>query len=141
MVQIYEMGSKFTIGKGNVIKEGTDVTIVATGIMVAEGIKAVEMLKEEGISARLVDMFTIKPIDEQLLVKCAKETGAIVTAENHNVIGGLGSAVCEVLAGNYPVCVEKVGVYDTFGEVGPIEFLQQKFHLTAADIVTKASYF
>ncbi|WP_428868881.1 transketolase C-terminal domain-containing protein, partial [Clostridium sediminicola] len=84
VAKLYEEGSTFTIGKGNVIKEGIDLTIIASGVMVEEGIKAVGLLEKEGISARLVDMFTIKPIDAELVIKCAKETGAIVTAENHN---------------------------------------------------------
>lgn len=138
MNRVYEMGSSFTIGKGNVLRGGNDVTIVATGIMVADAIEAAKQLEAQGISARVVDMFTIKPVDEELLVKCAKETGAIVTAENHNVIGGLAGAVCEALSDKCPVIVEKVGVQDTFGEVGPIDFLKEKFHLTAADIVEKA---
>lgn len=109
--QLYEEGSTFEIGKGNIIKEGTDVSIIACGIMVEEGIKAVEMLAKEGISARLIDMFTIKPIDRELVVRCAKETGCIVTAENHNVIGGLGDAVTQVVMEECMVPVERVGVY------------------------------
>ena len=111
MAKIYVEGSKFTIGKGCVIREGTDATIV-----------------------RVVDMFTIKPIDKELLTACAKETGAIVTAENHNVIGGLGSAVCEVLGTSCPVPVERVGVQDRFGEVGPIDYLKETLGLTPRHI-------
>lgn len=136
--QLYEEGSTFTIGKGNVIKEGTDVTIIASGIMVEEGLKAVELLKEEGISARLVDMFTIKPIDSELIIKCAQETGAIVTAENHSVINGLGAAVAEVVNDNCLIPLEKVGVQDLFGQVGDVEFLKETYGLTAADIANKA---
>ena len=135
MTDIYVEDSTFTIGKGNVVREGTDVTIVASGIMVDEAIEAAKTLAERGISARVVDMFTIKPIDAQLLKESAEKTGAIVTAENHNVIGGLGSAVCEVLASTCPVPVERVGVYDRFGEVGPIDYLKKTFGLTAEDIV------
>lgn len=134
MTDIYVEDSTFTIGKGNVVREGTDVTIVASGIMVDEAIEAAKTLAERGISARVVDMFTIKPIDAQLLKESAEKTGAIVTAENHNVIGGLGSAVCEVLASTCPVPVERVGVYDRFGEVGPIDYLKKTFGLTAEDI-------
>ena len=134
MAKIYQDGSTFTIGKGCIIRQGTDVTIVATGIMVAEAIEAAELLAADGISAQVVDMFTIKPIDEALLTACAQETGAIVTAENHNIIGGLGGAVCEVLCSRCPVPVERVGVKDRFGEVGPIDYLKQVMGLTAQDI-------
>ena len=134
MTDIYAEDSTFTIGKGNIVREGTDVTIVASGIMVDEAIEAAKTLAERGISARVVDMFTIKPIDAQLLKESAEKTGAIVTAENHNVIGVLGSAVCEVLASTCPVPVERVGVYDRFGEVGPIDYLKKTFGLTAEDI-------
>lgn len=137
-VQIYEEGSEFEIGKANVIKNGTDVTIIAAGIMVAEALKAAQMLEEDGISARVVDMFTIKPFDEEMVCKCAEETGAIVTAENHSIYNGLGSAVCEVVAENIPIPVEKIGVQDVFGEVGDMEYLKKRFHLTAEDIVIKA---
>ena len=136
MPEIYTEDSTFTIGKGNVLRDGTDVTIVASGLMVAESIEAAKMLAERGISARVVDMFTIKPVDVQLLSECAQQTGAIVTAENHNIIGGLGSAVCEALAGTCPVPVECVGVHDRFGEVGPIDYLKKTFGLTAEDIAS-----
>lgn len=136
--KIYKEGTECNIGKGNVIKNGTDVSIIASGIMVVEALQAAECLKKEGISAKVVDMFTIKPIDEELIYQCANETGAIVTAENHNIYNGLGSAVCEVVAENIPVPVEKVGVHDTFGEVGDMEYLKKRFHLTAEDIVIKA---
>lgn len=136
--QLYEEGSTFEIGKGNIIKEGTDVSIIACGIMVEEGIKAVEMLAKEGISARLIDMFTIKPIDRELVVRCAKETGCIVTAENHNVIGGLGDAVTQVVMEECMVPVERVGVQDRFGQVGDVDFLKKEYGLTAENIVAKA---
>lgn len=136
--QLYEEGSTFEIGKGNIIKEGSDVSIIACGIMVEEGIKAVEMLAKEGISARLIDMFTIKPIDRDLVVRCAKETGCIVTAENHNVIGGLGDAVTQVVMEECMVPVERVGVQDRFGQVGDVDFLKKEYGLTAENIVAKA---
>lgn len=135
--QLYEEGSTFEIGKANIIKDGTDVSIIACGIMVEEGIKAVEMLKNEGISARLVDMFTIKPIDEEMVLRCADETGAIVTAENHSVINGMGAAVAEVVNENRLIPLEKVGVQDRFGQVGDVDFLKQEYGLTAAVIVEK----
>ncbi len=138
MTKIYKDDSIFTIGKANILREGTDVTILAAGIMVAEALKAAEILYKEKIAARVVDMFTIKPIDQSMVLDCAKETGALVTAENHNVINGLGSAVCEITGEAYPVPVERVGVQDCFGEVGHIEYLMQRFGLTAKDIAKKA---
>lgn len=134
MPDIYAEDSTFTIGKGNIVREGSDVTIVSSGIMVAEAIEAAKALAKRGTSARVIDMFTIKPVDVQLLAESAEKTGAVVTAENHNVIGGLGSAVCEALAGTCPVPVERVGVYDRFGEVGPIDYLKKSFGLTAENI-------
>ncbi|MEG0291080.1 MAG: transketolase C-terminal domain-containing protein, partial [Erysipelotrichaceae bacterium] len=107
---------KFELGKGITLKEGTDVTIVATGIMVELALEAAEMLAKEGINARVINIHTIKPIDREILINAAKETGAIVTAEEHSVIGGLGSAVAEVVTEECPVPVLKVGVQDTFGE-------------------------
>lgn len=132
---IYEQGSTFTIGKGNVLTEGTDVTIIASGIMVAEALKAAEMLAEQGIKAKVVDMFTWKPIDMQLIARCAEETGAIVTAENHNIFGGLGSAVAEAAAKTAPVPIEMVGIQDRFGQVGTEDFLRKEYGLTADEIV------
>ncbi len=134
-IKIYEEGSTFKIGKGIILKDGKDVTIIAIGIMVAEALEAAEMLENIGISTRIVNIFTLKPIDKEIIVKCAKETGAIVTAENHNFINGLGSAVAEVLVENAPVPMERVGVQDQFGEVGDIEYLKKRFHLAAEDIV------
>jgi transketolase len=136
--QLYEEGSTFEIGKANIIMEGADVTIIACGIMVEEGIKAVKLLKTEGISARLVDMFTIKPLDMDVVVRCAQETGAIVTAENHSVIGGLGSAVSDVLMEQCLVPMEKIGVRDRFGQVGDVDFLKKEYGLTARDIAAAA---
>ena len=129
---------KFEIGKGDMISDGKDVTIVATGIMVAQAIEAAKLLEAEGISARVINIATIKPIDKEILVKAAKETGAIVTAEEHSVIGGLGSAVCEALCEEKPVPVLKVGIQDTFGKSGPAEELLKIYGLTAADIADKA---
>jgi len=137
-VKVYEEGSTFEIGKGVKLKDGKDVTIIATGIMVAEALKASEMLKDKGIEARVVNMFTLKPIDKDIIIECAKETGAIVTSENHNIINGLGSAVSEVLAENEPTPLERVGVKDLFGEVGPEDYLKERFELMAGDIVKAA---
>lgn len=130
-----EADYKFEIGKGVLLKEGTDVTIVATGLMVEMALNASEKLKEDGINARVVNIHTIKPIDREILVKAAKETGAIVTCEEHNVIGGLGSAVAEVICEEYPVPMERVGVKDTFGKSGVPADLFRDYGLTAEDIV------
>ncbi len=129
---------KFEIGKGVELKEGTDVTVIATGLMVNEALQAYDMLKEEGISARIINIHTIKPLDKDIVIKAAKETGAIVTAEEHTVIGGLGSAVCEALSETCPVPVVKLGVNDTFGHSGPAVKLLDEFGLRAANIVEKA---
>lgn len=142
MAKIYEEGSTFQIGKANVIREGKDATIITCGMLVAEALKAAETLAQEGIQVRVVDMFTIKPIDAECILDCAKQTGAIVTAENHQLIGGLASAVAEVLAENrVALPFEKVGIRDTFGEVGDVDYLMERFGLTApyiADAVRKA---
>ncbi len=129
---------KFQLGKGVELKEGTDVTIIATGLMVNEALQAYDMLASEGISARIINIHTIKPLDKDIVIKAAKETGAIVTAEEHTVIGGLGSAVCEALSEVCPVPVVKLGVNDTFGHSGPAPKLLDEFGLRAVNIVEKA---
>lgn len=126
----------FVIGKGNVLREGKDVTIIATGIMVSEALKASDLLAAQGIDSRVVNIHTIKPIDEDLIIKSAQETGAIVTAEEHQINGGLGGAVAEVLARNHPVPVEMVAVQDTFGESGDPEGLLKKYRLKDVDIIS-----
>ena len=136
-VKIYEEGSSFEIGKAAQLRDGKDASIIATGICVAESLKAAKILADKGISVRVLNMFTLKPIDREAVVKAAVETGAIVTAENHNIINGLGSAVAEVLGENFPAPIERIGVQDLFGEVGPIEYLKQRFELTGADIAKK----
>ena len=133
-VQIYEQGSTFDIGKAVQLKDGRDVTVFATGIMVNEALKASEILQKEGISSRIVNIFTLKPIDREAVARCAKETGAVVTAENHSIINGLGSAVAEVLCETRPVPLERIGVKDLFGEVGPQDYLMKRFEMTAEDI-------
>ncbi len=135
---IFDDDYKFEIGKGVELKEGSDVTIVASGLMVNEALQAYETLKAEGINARIINIATIKPLDTEIILKAAKETGAIVTAEEHSVIGGLGSAVAEYLSEAYPVPVLKVGVKDTFGKSGPANELLDIFGLRAKDIVAKA---
>ncbi len=135
VTDVYAEGTKFELGKGNVLVEGTDVTIISSGIMVAEALAAQELLKAEGISAKVVDMFSIRPIDKDLIIKSAKETGAIVTAENHSVNGGLGDAVTQVVMEECIVPVERIGVKEKFGQVGDVEFLKGEYKLTAKDIV------
>ena len=135
---VFDEDYKFEIGKGVELKEGNDVTIIATGLMVKEALEAYELLKAEGISARIINIATIKPLDTEIILKAAKETGAIVTAEEHSVIGGLGGAVSEFLAEEYPVPVVKLGVYDRFGYSGPAPVLLDQFGLRAVNIVKKA---
>lgn len=136
-VKVYADDETFEIGKGKVLKEGNDAVIIACGIMVAESLAAAAKLAEEGINVTVIDMFTIKPLDEELVVKYAKATGAVVVAENHNKIGGLYSAVADCLAANCPTPAEYVAVEDEYGEVGPQDYLQERFGLTAAKIVEK----
>lgn len=126
---------KFEIGKGTQLVDGNDVTIIATGLMVAEALEANKILKAEGINARVINIHTIKPIDKDIILKAAKETKVLVTAEEHNIIGGLGSAVSEVVCEEYPVPVIKVGVNDEFGMSGPALELLKKYGLTADNIV------
>lgn len=128
---------KFELGKGVQLTDGSDVSIIATGLMVNEALKAAETLKSEGISARVINIHTIKPIDRDIIVKAAKETGVIVTAEEHSVIGGLGSAVAEVVTEECPVKVIKVGVNDVFGHSGPAVDLLAEFGLCADNIAAK----
>jgi transketolase len=135
---IYEKENfSYEIGKGITVKDGNDVTIIATGLMVPEAIKANELLKEKGISARVIDMHTIKPIDKDIIIKAAKETGAIVTVEEHNIIGGLGSAVAEVLVENCPVPMKRIGTEDKFGKSGTPKALLESYGLTAENVVAK----
>ena len=129
---------EFKIGKGVTLAEGNDVTIIATGIMVDVALEAKEELSKEGINARVINIHTLKPMDKEILIKAAKETGAIVTVEEHNVIGGLGSAVAEVLTEEVPVPVIKVGVQDVFGESGLPDQLLEAYGLTAKNVVGKA---
>ena len=126
------------IGRGVELRDGKDVSIVATGLTVSMALEAAELLAADGISARVINIHTIKPIDENLLVKAAKETGAVVTAEEHSIIGGLGSAVCEVLAEKMPVPVRRVGVNDKFGKSGQVPDLLNAYGLTAAHIAEVA---
>jgi len=135
---LFEDSHKFHIGKGNVLKGGNDVTIIACGPLVAISLKAAEILEKDGIKARVINMATIKPLDNDLVLKAAKETGAIVTAEDHSIIGGLGGAVAEFLSENSPVPLERIGIKDRFGESGNAEELYKKFGLTAESVADAA---
>lgn len=136
--KIYDDSLEFKLGKAVALKDGGDVTLVASGIMVARALKAADELKEAGIDARVLNIHTWKPIDEDAIVSAAKDTGAIVTCENHTTAGGLGSAVAEVAAEKCPVPMEFVGVKNSFGEVGKEAYLSEKFGLTVSDIVAAA---
>lgn len=131
----YGEDSEITLGKGNLIRDGRDVTVIATGIMVSEAAAAAEKLAEDGIDVRVIDMHTIKPLDEEIIIKAAEETGAIVAAEEHSVIGGLGSAVAEVVVRNHPVKMSMVGQKDTYGESGKPDELKKKYGMTSDDII------
>lgn len=128
---------KFEIGKGVTVKDGSDITVIAAGIMVGSAVKAANKLAEEGVSVRVIDMHTIKPLDEELVIKAAKETGVILTVEEHNVIGGLGSAVCEVVSAKCPVPVLRHGVQDVFGRSGTANAVLEYFELTPEGIEKK----
>ena len=132
--KIYKDGSSFEIGKAAKLRAGKDATIIATGICVADALKAADMLAEEGLDVGVINMFTIKPVDADAIIEAAKTTGAIVTAENHNVINGLGSAVAEVLAENCCCPLERIGAKDRFGEVGDLDYLKKTMGMTAQDI-------
>lgn len=132
---------KFEIGKGITLKEGKDVTIIATGLCVGESLEAAKMLAEDGIDAEVINIHTIKPLDEELVVASAQKTGKVVTVEEHSVIGGLGSAVCEVLSEQAPTKTLRIGVYDRFGESGPAVQLIKKFELDAESIYKKVKAF
>ena len=132
---VKENNIKFEIGKGIQIGNGTDASIIATGVTVQEALKAKENLEKEGINIRVIDMHTIKPIDKELIIKCAKETKKIITIEDHSIYGGLGSSVCEVLSENYPAKVIRMGIKDTFGESGKAEELMRHFKIDCNSIV------
>jgi transketolase len=132
--RILDENYKFEIGKGKIVRDGSDVTVVACGVEVARAIEAAEILEKDGISARVINMSTIKPLDSELLVQCARETGAIVSAEDHSIIGGLGGAVAECLAQSYPTPMEFVGTKDVFGESGEPEELSEKYEISSEHI-------
>ena len=138
MPDIYDENNKFEFGKGIELKEGKDVTIIATGIMVSVALEASEKLKNKGISTRVIDIHTIKPLDAEIIIKAAQETRGIVVAEEHNIIGGLGGAVAEVISENCPTKVLRVGVEDVFGQSGKANELLEEYGLTSEKIVAKA---
>ena len=135
---IYDDSYRFELGRGSVLRDGGDVTLMALGVMVHACLEAADLLAKEGIAARVVNLACLKPLDWELVVACARETGAVVTAEEHMVTGGLGSAVCEVLGEHYPVPVKRVGLRDTFGISGKPDLLLQHYGLTAADVAAAA---
>ena len=138
---IYEEGSRFEIGKGNIVRDGKDVTLIANGIMVIEALKAAEELEKDGISAAVIDMFTLNPIDRELIKEYAERTGKIVTCENHSIHNGLGSAVSEVVAESGNARVKRIGIQQRYGQVGTLDFLMEEYGLTAEHIYRKAKEF
>lgn len=136
--KVYETGSTFPIGKAVELRPGRDVTLIASGICVADSLRAAHLLESEGVSARVLNIFTLKPIDRDSIVAAARETGAVVTVENHNILNGLGSAVAETLVENFPVPMERVGVPDTFGEVGTMDYLKERYAMRPEDIARAA---
>lgn len=137
---LYDENYKFEIGKGSLLKDGNDITIIATGMMVSKAIDAAKILEKEGVTARVINMATIKPIDEEIIIKAAKETKGIITAEEHSIIGGLGDRVSAVVCKNHPTRVEKVGINDVFGESGTPDELMEKYKLTAEEIASRAKF-
>lgn len=133
--KVYSDDSEVTVGKGNILCEGKDAAVIAAGLLVPAALEAAELLKQEGISIRVVDMFTIKPLDEKLVLDCAKATGAIITAENASVYGGLGEGTARILSEACPTPLRTIAVKDEFGEVGPESYLCQRFGFTAEHIV------
>ena len=135
---IYEKDSTFEIGKGNLLKDGSDITLIANGIMVAEALEAVEKLEKEGTSVAVIDMFTLNPIDKELIKKYAQKTGKIVTCENHSIHNGLGSAVAEVIAETGNAKLRRIGIKERFGQVGSLDFLMNEYELTVEHIYKAA---
>ena len=138
---IYEKGSRFEIGKGNIVRDGKDVTLIANGIMVIEALKAAEKLEKDGISTAVIDMFTLNPIDRELIKEYAERTGKIVTCENHSIHNRLGSAVSEVVAESGNARVKRIGIQQRYGQVGTLDFLMEEYGLTAEHIYRKAKEF
>jgi len=135
---IFDESHQFQIGRGNLLRKGSDVTLIAAGVMVARTLEAADKLEKERVSTQVLEIHTIKPLDERLIIQAAKETGGIVTAEEHSILGGLGSAVAELLVKHHPVPVEMVGILDTFAESGGYEELLDKYGMGVSDIVKAA---
>jgi len=135
---IFPDNYRFDLFGADILREGRDITIVASGLMLAEALTAAETLRTQGLSAEVINVHTIKPLDGETITRSAMKTGAVVTCENHNIVGGLYSSVCELLSREYPVPVVPVGIQDRFGEVGKMDYLKKAMHLTADDIVGKA---
>lgn len=135
--KIYNDNAEIKIGKANVLKEGDDITVIAMGLMVHEALKAANKLEKEGINITVIDMFTLKPIDKETIIKYAKKSKLIITAENHNITNGLGSAVSEILSENIPTKLVRIGVNDKFGQVGTLEYLQDTYGLNSENIIKK----
>ena len=131
----HEEGASFQIGKGEVVRDGADIAIIANGLMVFEAMKAGEILTEQGINAMIINMATVKPLDEELVLAAAKKCGKVITCEEHSVIGGLGEAVCSFLSENYPTPVRRIGVNDRFGQSGPAAEVLEHYGLCASNIV------
>lgn len=140
-VKIYQEGESFTIGKAKVLREGKDVTLIANGIMVAEALKAADILEKQGIEASVIDMFTLKPIDRECIIRFSELTGKVVTCENHSIHNGLGSAVAEVLCEHCPTPLRRIGIKQRYGQVGTLDFLMKEYELTADDIVKQVLAF
>lgn len=138
-ITVYDENEEFELGKGKVLRDGKDITIIAAGmVMVSEVLKAAEELEKQGISTAVIDMHTIKPLDQELVLKYARKTGVIITAENHQINNGLGSAVAECLCESYPALMRRIGIKDQFGQVGTFDYLQQTYCLTSKHIIEKA---
>lgn len=136
--KVYEAGETFDLHKAKIVREGKDITILCSGIMVKSALEAADALADKGVSAEVIDVFTVKPIDRETIVASAKKTGRVLTCENHNVVGGLYSAAAEVFCAEYPVKMRAIGIPDVFGEVGKAPALLEKFHMTVSDIVRAA---
>ena len=140
-VDIFNENDKFDLFGSSILREGKDISIFCSGIMVSESLEAAKELEKQGISAEVINIHTIKPIDKETIIKSARKTKKVITAENHNIIGGLRSAVCEVLMENYPVPLKSIGVNDKFGQVGKTAYLKKEYNMQAEDIVNKALEF
>ena len=136
---VFDSSYNFKIGKGYIVRDGSDISLMACGVMTSEALKAANLLSKEGVSARVINLSTIKPIDKELIIKCAKETGAVVTCENHNIYGGLGSAVAEVIVEGHPVPMKRIGIRDVYNECGTNQELMEKYGMNDKIIVEEVN--